>query len=512
MMKRILLLLVCVTIVFGISGCGKAVSTDGSGNKSSPLKFSILTVDMGGYIAGSDDIYKDPFVTAFNKKFNVDIEFLTISQSQQIAQQMQVIFASGKIPDIVMMFDNYQRVEMGNSVQSGAYMELDEALSRNKDKLKNYMARVPENVWNEVKYNGKTIGLPAGFLKPAGRRGTYIRMDLLKKYNLEVPKTVDDFINVMRVFKQNGLKYPYSGRQEFGYTDIFFGAYGVTPDMQWNLDKEGNLIPDIINPKMKQALALHTKLREEGLMDNESLVNTMSVWNNKINNGDVGIFGHNAKSLGTWNKDIKANVPDAEWALIPSPIGPEGDRGIFLYPELYTTIYINKNYKEVDRFLALMDTLSTEDADEFFAFGVEGENYTKENGKVKFEYPTEPTEVQRLSFRTGYMFNFVENKAYNKLLLPYLPYGKEMMSWFENIAPNEGVHWYDPGNLASFDKYPDLKPGSCPLFNEYAAKIFYGQVPISDFDKFVDEYLKRGGSELVKEATENYKAGKAFYR
>ena len=47
------------------------------------------------------------------------------------------------------------------------------------------------------------------------RRATYIRKDLLDKYGLDIPVTLDDFVNVLRVFKENGVKYPYVGREKF---------------------------------------------------------------------------------------------------------------------------------------------------------------------------------------------------------------------------------------------------------------------------------------------------------
>jgi len=108
----------------------------------------------------------------------------------------------------------------------------------------------------------------------------------------------------------------------------------------------------------------------------------------------------------------------------------------------------------------------------------------------------------------------LRNDSFNVLQEPFKPTAKEEKDFREIIAPKEGLIWYDPVNLKSVDAHPDLKPGekNCNLFLEYAAKIFYGQLPASAHDDFVKEYLKRGGDEMIKEATEAYKAGKTFKR
>jgi len=470
-----------------------------------------MTDGLIDYIKKSPDINQDKWVKEFNKRFNTEMTVRFIDH-KKLLENMQIMFASGDIPDIVTAFDNYLRADLAGSVENGMYMPLDDLLEKNKASISNLMNAIPKNAWDEMKYEGKTYGIPSIYLSVPARRATYIRKDLLDKFGLKIPKTMDEFVEVLRVFKKNGVKYPYAGREKWDYTDVFFGSFGVYKT-SWNLNKQGELIPDMISPEMKAALKFHADLRKEGLMDPESLTTNGTEWNNKIFAGNVGVFDHNANSLPTWVSGIKANVPTAELALIPSPIGPGGpggNQGMFKYSPVNQTIYINKNFKEPERFLKLLNTIASPEGQEFFNFGIEGEDYTKKDGKIEYTYPTDALKSSELSYRR--FLSLVRDEAYTKSVIPFMPNGNEMLNWFTNVGPKEGLSWIDPGNLKSLKEHPELKPGSCDLFYEYAAKIYFGQLPADAFDDFVKEYMKRGGTQIVKEATEAYKAGKVFKR
>ena len=519
--KSTALALVLILTGLSIAGCGPSAKTvkdnpqpetANAGKEDKPLKFSIAMSDsLNDYIKKTQDPNQEKWLLEFNKRFNTEMT-LRILDHKKLMEQMQIMFASGDIPDIVQAFDNYTRPDLAGSVQAGVFMPLDDILAQNKNSLPNLMQAIPKTAWDEMKYEGKTYGIPAIYLSVSSRRGTYIRKDLLDKFGLKIPKTIDEFVEVMRVFKANGVKYPYAGREKWDYTDVFFGAFGVYKT-NWNPDKDGNLVPDMITPSMKEALEFHAMLRKEGLMDQEALTTNGSDWNNKINAGNVGIWNHNASSLPGYVNSVKANVPGAEVILIPSPIGkggPGGNQGMFKYSSVIQTVYINKNFKEPARFLKLLDKLSLPESQEYFSFGIEGTDYTKKDGKIQYTAVTDPNKSAENSWRK--LISLTRDDAFDKAMLPFQPSGKETLDWFLNVGPKEGLVSYDPGGFKALTDHPELRPGSSDLFYEAAAKIFFGQATPDTFDNFVKEWKKRGGDKMIKEATEIYKAGKGFPR
>ena len=53
-------------------------------------------------------------------------------------------------------------------------------------------------------------------------------------------------------------------------------------------------------------------------------------------------------------------------------------------------------------------------------------------------------------------------------------------------------------------KFPDINPGNSPMYQEIAAKIVLGKLPLDAFDDYVKKYRQQGGDELIKEMTEAY--------
>lgn len=529
MFKSLALLLTFVILLTASTGCSSknVASIDSSSENQTggttqtpaaapveekPVKFTMsVSNGLNEYVMKSPDINEEKWLKEINKRFNCDITLRLIDHGKY-NESMQMLFASGDIPDVVKGYESYLRPDMSNSVQSGVFLALDDLIEQNKADLPNLLEQIPENAWNEMKFEGKTYGIPSTYLSVKNRRATYIRKDLLDKVGMKAPTNLEESIEVLKAFKNAGVPYPFAGREFWLFTTTFFGAFGVEYTV-WSLDKDGKMTPDMIKPEMKEALAFHNKLYEEGLMDPESLTTNPSDWLNKIYSGKVGMFEHQPGQLNNFNSNLKKHVPEGELILIAAPEGPDGRKGYRNFPQVGQTLYINKNYKEPLRILKLIDSMGTPEAQEFFTFGILGETYQKKDGKIEYTMPTEPIDQQQASFREKTL-NLLRDDSVNVLMEPFKPTAKAEREFREKIAPYEGLEWYEVGNLKSINEHPDLKPGekSCNLFLEYAAKIFYGQIPASAHDDFVKEYLQRGGDEMVKEANEAYKAEKVFKR
>jgi len=492
-----------------MAGCSKASNNkgDNSGTKTEtnaePTKFSMSMRSLAlKYVDNAKDLNTDKWKLELEKRTNTKIDLKVIPQTNYVGS-MNMMFASGDIPDVVQA-SSLDDPALANAVQEGIFMPLDDLL---KKAAPNMMKLVPKIAWEDTTYDdGKIYGMPE-YLSSTTRRATYIRKDLLDKYGLKVPVTLDDFVNVMKVFKQNGVKYPYVGREKWMYTDLFFGAFNALPTTYLLNDKK-EVVPAYVQPQMKDALAFHKMLNDQGLIDQQSLLNKQVDWEKKCLSGDVGIFSRNVKDFTLMQTKLKAAVPTAQLMMIAGPTGPDGKHGMAKASPTMRCYMINKKYARPENIIKFFDWMATDEAAEFFSFGIEGQDYTKKDGKIEFTYPTDISKLDEVNYRSEWLWG-VRDSAYNKRLLPYQDGGKEILNFFEKIAPTDGRVWINPKQMDSTKKYPDLDvaENQQALWQKFAAQVFYGEVSVDKFDDFVADYYKRGGNEIVKEATERYNKG-----
>lgn len=494
MLKRICAIGMAAALAVGIAGCGQSADSD-----NGQTEFSVtISNQMNQYILQSPDINDDKWVHEVNDGADVKVTYNFLDH-KRFNEQIQLMYASGDITDVIIAYDDWRAPMTNDAIQNGVFQPLSELLKDGEKKYPNLMSTIPEKAWESATMpDGEIYGIPVVFRSIDAGRVTYIRKDLLDKYNLETPVTIDDFVNVLKVFKENGMKYPYSGREKWSYTDLFISPFGVDMN-RFNLNDKGEMVPDILRPEFKEAIAFNRKLYEEGLMNPESLMTSGTDWSNKIKAGEIGMFMHDSESFGSWNLGLKANVPDGEFIIIPSPVGYNGDQGAAATPTIVSSLYINAKYKNPERILEYLDYLCQEDVKKNLIFG----------GVPEDEYvvPSSEIDVAERDYRR--IISIIYDNSYNKYMLPFEPNADVLQNYIDNIAPNEGYHSYKADKLESFDAHPDLIPGAnCNLWQEYAAKIFYGELPVDAYDDFVAEYLKRGGQEIVDEATQLYKEGK----
>ncbi|WP_179232975.1 extracellular solute-binding protein [Paenibacillus rigui] len=443
-------------------------------------------------------------------KTNVKVELIPHAEFKQ---KLQLIFASGEIPDLLQT-DGINSTEVAPAIDAGVLLPLNDLIDKYAPNMKKAL---PKEAWQygTVSKDGVIYGIPT--LEPAPYGGaSFIRKDWLDKLGLPVPKTLDEFVTVMKAFRDkdpngNGKQdeLPWSAREKFRFGDAFFGAYGVNPE-GWKL-VNGELVPNFILPEMKAALDFHRMLYAEKLFDNESFVQQGKDWDAKIRGkGIVGFWSHSAQEAQLWSAEVKKNSPDANVVPIPSPVGPDGKGGYLIRSVVNPkTWVISKSAKNPEEIIKFMDFFFTEEGQRLVTYGIEGDNYTMENGKIKYKYPSasDATAVQEEIARqewfrfTGPTYlsdpEFMKNKPENEKVVQALEISKKE----GRVNDGDGI----PA-LPTLKTRPELKFDG--LWLEFAAKVITGKESSDGFDKFVADWKKRGGDQLIKEATQWYNQSK----
>lgn len=471
-----------------------------------PTEFSIsfeTTGDGTGYTSRVD-LENEKWIEALEDLTNTEIHAKMIHRDQ-----MGLMFAGGDIADVIGAIGTPSSASMSGSVEAGVFHPLTDLIKEHTPTL---YEKIPQAAWDAVSVDGEIYGVPS-YLSNPSRRGTYIRMDLLEQTGKPVPKTVEEFVDVMRAFKELGVKHPYAMREDFKYADVIFGAYDVLPYRDQFMVMGDEVVPKFFQAdRMMEALTIHKQMVDEGLIPKDFASITVGDFFQNIQGGEAAMWSQNAVGLPSLATAINEAVPTAEVEIIPSPTGPDGEGGYLFYAPVLTSYYINQEVEEerAIEILKFMEWQLTEEAEMFFTFGLEGDTYTVDaQGNVNYKTPETDHEKEEEGWRSGQLW-MVRDTTYTRPMLELdEKYGDKVLTAFDEILANEGrggIGFYP--ELEASAKFPELGFPSQDVGPSFIidnmVRMIYGDRPIEEWPQVLEEYRERGGDEIIKEATERY--------
>ncbi|NHN28521.1 extracellular solute-binding protein [Paenibacillus agricola] len=500
-MKKWMTGTIAATLAIGVAGCstGNVTEAPKAGNNAAatqqgPTKFtmSMRTLNFD-YVEKHANINEDKWVKELEKKTNTDIDIKLVPH-KDFEQKMVQMFATNDIPEVVQAGAGTSGKELAGSVQAGVFLELNDLI---KQHAPNLLKVIPQAAWDEVTLNGKIYAIPE-FISQPSRRATWVREDLMVKAGItKDPKTVEEYMEMLRAFKKLGVEHPFMGRQDFKYADIFFGAYDVYPYTSQFEVVDGKVQPKFMDAdNMQKALQTYKTMFDEGLISKEFATINPTNFKNIILAGKAGMWEMNAQELIQWETQLKQSVPEAKIKIIQSPTGTDGKGGGYLYSSGARAYFINsKTDKEkIPGILKFFDWQVTEEADKWFDLTLPLE-------------PKTDLEVAEQRYLSGFL-HMVKDDAFRKQILNATPEGQSLLKVLETVLPTEGRGGleFDP-TLDAMQKNPDVTPLSDvppPLLITHMVKMVYGKEPISDWPKAIEEWKAKGGNDILKEANERY--------
>ena len=159
--------------------------------------------------------------------------------------------------------------------------------------------------------------------------GVVVRQDWLQECGLELPKTISELENVIRVFHDKyGAQFTFPNDARFRQAGIqgAFGAYAtgyVASDYGWFV-KDGKVNFGAIQPEWREYMKWMAKMWKEGLIDQDSFSLDDTSIKSKTETGKVGVSYTSMGQLNLWNKDmggdywVGAHFPTADDGSISS--------------------------------------------------------------------------------------------------------------------------------------------------------------------------------------------------
>jgi putative aldouronate transport system substrate-binding protein len=369
-MKKLISTLLIVTMLLStiITGCGN--------DNGETKKGDDLIVIRAAFPASSVTDYADlPIWKTIEEKFGVRFEV-----EEMTGEKISLMFTSGDYVDVLFSAPYDSQIQL--AATSGDVLELtDELLSKNAPTWKKFFDENPE-FYNASKYEGdKLYSLPyvRTLEQDRGVRDVWwINQVWLDELNLKMPETLDDFINVLRAFRDNAGTGSIPANVMPWYINLnnciggqfdFLASYGIEAydTTYMALDGNGTVVNYATDTRLKSAMQTLSSMYAEGLIAEEGLTEGPVKYIERVNNVQdtpyIGVFtAYWAANEEYVPMTLFQSIEGVEPLIRQQPLGVTRNR---------TVIFSKCKYPE--KVLEIMDWLAQEDTTMINEFGAEGE-------------------------------------------------------------------------------------------------------------------------------------------
>lgn len=539
MLKRCLLVLVSLIIIFTtlLTGCSKAPATDQAGSTPEP------TTKPTAEPAPDDDseqsaegyklpIVEEPLTLRFMCRENQtasaptygsgelpvwnEVERLTgikIEWETALASDYEMVVqtklaAAVDLPDMVTVPDPlpYLRQKM--------FIPMDDLIDQYAPDVKRILEENPDVRGSITAYDGQIYCITQipKEINQVHTRILWIREDWLERLDLPMPKTVNEWYDVLVAFRDedaNGNGDPNdeipmisSGPSEIGNRALaaaFDLVYAYSDG--YSIDENGKVRIDWLRPEAKEYMTFIKKLVDEQLF---VLVDS--------NERDMRMANDTAGSVDNWpdgtagrNILLRQSVPEGRFVACPPPSSDFGE-GFYVTPQpsytYETGIFITKESKYPEIAMQWINFLFSEQGFLLTNYGIEGEHYNMVDGKpILTEYFTNNPdglssgEAQRFLGARPSFANFMSQdfEIQVKMVDPFIAPSVDIIKNNSRKPPFPLV-------MATVEEIDVLRTVGVDIttyINENKDMFMLGQRPLDEFDDFVKEVEAMGLSEVL---------------
>lgn len=440
----------------------------------------VMTNNVESFLPGEDE-NNNEIIRYLEEKSGFDLEW-TILPADEPWQKLALMMTSGDPPDVIYcppksVFADY--------LHQDALADITDyvAQSPNLQKL------VPPETWAAVTWEGRIYAVPIPQNQNiAGTSGVFVRKDWFRELGLEEPTTLDEYYEVMKAFKEKKGVIPLTVTSSSGLIGGFTGAFGLGTAYK---EKDGKLVYSYVEPEAKEYLAYMKKLYEEGLLDKEFPVNKSANVQEKM------VAGQAAMSVVGWSaalpidSSFKEKNPDGELGYIAPPVGPRGESGFNRHAPVRVYLLIPAQSKHIKEAVEFLDFMSREDIYTYVSFGEEGKHFERRDGEVFLL-----DEYQNRRFQMYYtLVDTQEGFAVRLRDKGFKVYSDQVV----NYSVLEPLDTFAPPIPEVMSVEADLGA----LVEEYFVRFITGDLPLEQFDEYVEQWKAKGG-ELALEKLNNW--------
>ncbi|MDQ0059053.1 extracellular solute-binding protein [Paenibacillus harenae] len=480
-------------IALSVTACGgnneeSPKSSNGSGGAQGPLQLTMMLPTYNPEQMPADSSVLKMLEEKTGTKLSV-----SWVPSSTYTDKLSATVASGELPKTFVALEAKASFIV-NAARSGMFWEVGPY-------LKNYpnLSKMSEIVLNNISIDGKVYGLYRE--RDLARFGLMIRQDWLSNLGIQTPKNVDELYNVLKAFASGdpdkngkhdtiGLAVGMQGNNIAGFKDIL--VYMGGPN-EWEL-QEGKLVPAHMTQAYMDTMKFYKKLYDEKIINQDFAI--VQDGRSVMNKGQAGLWIDNMLDGKAIEDNLKKVDPNAKMNLVNRISGPKGDRtragsgylGMYMIPK--TSV---KTEAELEQILAYFDKVSKKDNQNLMKYGIEGKQYTLENGAYT---PNSDPKV-RAEITDGNQFMILQDGVVN--------YGTELEQLSTKLfQDNATIAVTNPA--APFISNTEIEKGKelSKIIADATVKFIMGSVNEDDWTGAVDQWLQSGGSKVIEEMNAEY--------
>ena len=577
-MKKLFLLLGCLAIVCLFIGCAANPGSSGqSGSQQAesqqtesqpeveteaavpPTEWHtpydetvVLTFARSGNLESpkfptGDDVSDNAYTRWILERFNLKVENAWMTDVEY-TQKVALAIASRDIPDVMMIYDRIQLIQM---IEGGLTADVTDALNEKSSPLLKSIHQAHgglDRVTIDCKDSkGRIKALPG--IEPLQYNLTWIRTDWLDELGLAVPKTMDELIDAARAFVENDMAGDGNtvgislGKQvapphpnNANLASPIFGYFDAYPRV-WHKASDGGYMYGTLSDETREALIYMASLYKEGLISPEFA--TADEWQVIAANYPGIFFG--AWWTGAWPlADGKANDPSIEW--IPIWITDKNGKYNVFPPNIVTAWGVVRNDYEHPEAPVILMNLSADqqnlfrdmEFDEFVSDIPSEVDTAYKNLEWKIDwgawplpliqrYPDQMVRLEKVwntliaRRDAGESIPEFSTESFDAdLIISYRDGHDQSSQGFHVYTKTLGLTLLAENESGTLSIKDVVYPPMTDEFEMYWTnlldmedlmflKIVMGQEPIEYFDEFKAQWLAQGGSDLTKVVNDLYK-------
>lgn len=423
-------------------------------------------------------------------KLNIKLELIqATSSSYNNRARIAINKANG--PD-ALVWTAFPQSELFNYARTGQLHQLDEQLAPYPN-----LMEIPSFIWDNSTIDGKLYGIPRP--RAIVDQAVYIRKDWLDTLQLPAPITIDDYTKTAIRFAnddpdRNGKTdtFGFAASQNLG--GVWEMSYAFDTGHIWKEAPDGTLVHSHLTEGRELALQWLKELYSSGGIDPQ-----YNKWNTeqmlkRFISGRTGILISQISNFYHIHQELSSQNSDAELIMLPPPVGPTGVSGFAERLGFYGHIVIPSRVpaEKVDRILALLDWMSSEEGDHIRRYGLEGVHHVVQPDAT-LVVDAERMEKERIQ-------NFFFMNSYDPYLYVTPQASPDIKRQQRDIL--DGVRSLGiPNPAATYMPAVQYRTGSVNSrdINEYFDNYVTGRVTADSMEQFRADWLEHGGRQATEE-------------
>ncbi|MEI7027925.1 extracellular solute-binding protein [Paenibacillus sp. y28] len=472
-----------------IAGCGtKGSEAENAAEGSGPLDISIGMTQVGDIPAAGNEVEQ-----AIEKYTNSKLNIQWIPNAAY-EDKINIMLASNEMPKLLKVQYNPNII---SSMQSDLFWEVGPYL---KD-YKNLSAQ-DSQFFDNIKVDGKIYGVPV--FSEIARAAIVYRKDWLDSLGMPLPKTLDDWYNVVKAMTLNDpdkngkadtngtLLFKKYNEGQYSLTTRFAVAMGA-PN-KWAVDKDGNFTAEFETKEYTDVMKFYKRLYDDGLINKDFAAFDSTEADKQYDAGRVGLKVAVANTAKSQQDRLSKTDPKAvvDVAPLEGPnglrvAGQTGNSGIYVIPK--GTV---KTEAEVKRLLKFLDQLMDPDMATLLMRGIENKHFVKTtDNKTEF---TDFTAFQREV--KPYRDNFPYIEGYNVLPQKDVAIGEKGQAVTKEIAKHVVPN---PALTLISATYNERGKELEQMIVDAQTKFIMGKLDEAGYMAEIEKWNKSGGQKIKEE-------------